>query len=365
MPFQIVRNDITKVKADAIVNTANPHPTVGNGTDGAIYEAAGEEQLLAERQKIGRIDPGEVAYTDAFRLSAKYIIHTVGPKWFGGKRGERAVLRSCYANSLRLAHELGCESLAIPLISTGIYGFPKDEALHIALEEINQFIRSHEMEVTLVVFDRKSFELSAELAEDIREFIDECTVRALKEREYRDGRRRRTWGVRGHGDWFPYEDIFESALDSDSNEVVLEESVEGTGAYIPKNDPDFLDIKGKNLKDVMKNPGMTFQKRLFQLIDNSPFDDVEVYKRANLTRQLFSAIRCNPNYKPKKKTVVALAIALKLDLATTQELLSSAGMILSASHKFDLIIIYFITNGIYDIYEINAALFEYDQPLLV
>ena len=160
MPLQIIRNDITKVKADVIVNTANPHPAVGRGTDSAIYAAAGVEQLLAERAKIGDIEPGHAAVTPAFALSAKYIIHTVGPSWEGGTRGEREILHACYANSLALAAELEAESIAFPLIATGVYGFPKDEALSIALGEIRRFLLDHDMKVILVVFDRKAFELS-------------------------------------------------------------------------------------------------------------------------------------------------------------------------------------------------------------
>ncbi len=155
MPFQIIRNDITKVKADAIVNTANPKPRIGRGTDSAIYAAAGEEQLIAAREKIGDIAPGQAVHTAAFALAAKYIIHTVGPVWVDGSHGERDTLRSCYENSLTLADSLGCESIAFPLIATGTYGFPKDEALHIALSEIQRFLLTHEMKVTIVVFDRK------------------------------------------------------------------------------------------------------------------------------------------------------------------------------------------------------------------
>ncbi|MBP5729769.1 MAG: macro domain-containing protein, partial [Clostridia bacterium] len=186
MPFQIIRNDITKVKADAIVNTANPKPAIGSGTDSAIYKAAGKTRLLAERKKLGDIAPGAAAYTRAFRLNAKYIIHTVGPAWDGGEHGEREILRSCYANSLALAAELECGSIAFPLIATGVYGFPKDEALRIALDEINRFLLSHDMNVILVVLDRGSFELSARLSGDIQEYVDNHSAAALCDAEYGD-----------------------------------------------------------------------------------------------------------------------------------------------------------------------------------
>ncbi|MBR6089899.1 MAG: macro domain-containing protein, partial [Anaerolineaceae bacterium] len=184
MPFQIIRNDITKVTADAIVNTANPLPIVGGGTDTAIYRAAGEEKLLAERRKIGNIEPGNADWTPAFRLNARFIIHTVGPVWIDGKHGEREILHSCYKNSLDLAAELFCGSVAFPLIATGVYGFPKDEALDIALEEIGKFLLTHDMNVTIVVFDRKALQLSRNLIGDIEEYIDEHSVGLLRRKEY-------------------------------------------------------------------------------------------------------------------------------------------------------------------------------------
>ena len=184
MPFQIIRNDITKVKADAIVNTANPDVAVGRGTDRAVYHAAGRDWLLAERKKIGIMHPGQAAHTPAFNLNAKYIIHTVGPAWIDGNHDEREILHSCYEKSLNLAAELSCRSIAFPLIATGSYGFPKDEALQIALAEIDKFLLSHEMEVILVVLGRKAFELSEKLVGDIEEYIDEHGIAELHEAEY-------------------------------------------------------------------------------------------------------------------------------------------------------------------------------------
>ena len=184
MPFHIIRDNITRVHADAIVNTANPEPVYAGGTDSAIYHAAGRDRLLAERKKIGRINPGQAAFTPAFALHAKYIIHTVGPVWQGGDRGEFELLASCYRNALGIARRLGCESIAFPLISTGVYGFPKDRALEIALREISVFLEKSEMDVTLVVFDRKSFDLSAGLAADIRQYINENYVTEQTAEEY-------------------------------------------------------------------------------------------------------------------------------------------------------------------------------------
>ena len=362
MPFQIIRNDITKVKADAIVNTANPKPVIGSGTDSAIYKAAGEKLLLKERQKIGEIAPGQVAYTDAFHLDAKYIIHTVGPAWVDGNHGERDILYSCYANALSKAAELSCKSIAFPLIATGVYGFPKDEALQIALSEINRFLLSHDMKIILVVFDRKAFELSGKLVGDIEEYIDEHSAKRLREEEY--------------GGDYGYERRMRQARYLESKEMILgmpdetldeepeEDNEEYDDIYAEAAAPSFPDVSGKSLDEVIDSAGDTFQQRLFKLIDESGLDDVTVYKKANIDRKVFSRIRCKEDYKPKKKTAVAFAIALELDMPTMMDLLARAEIAFSPSNKFDLIITYFITNKVYDIYEINAALFKYGQPIL-
>ena len=351
MPFQIIRNDITKVKADVIVNTANPHPVIGSGTDSAIYSAAGEELLLAERKKIGDIAPGKAAVTPAFALSAKHIIHTVGPAWVDGNHGERDILRACYENSLSLAVELKAESIAFPLIATGVYGFPKDEALNIALAEIGKFLLTHDMKVILVVFDKKAFELSGQLVGQIDEYIDEHGVGLVRESEYGGsdiGRRRRR---------MEEERMLQSIVLPDTEPDYIEEAALSPSA-------PFVDVEGKSLDEVLDDAGETFQQRLFKLIDASGMDDVTVYKKANIDRKVFSRIRCKEDYKPKKKTAVAFAIALKLDMPTMLDLLSRAEIAFSPSNKFDLIITYFVTNGIYDIFEINAALFKYGQPIL-
>jgi O-acetyl-ADP-ribose deacetylase (regulator of RNase III) len=358
MPFQIIRNDIAKVRADAIVNTANPKPRIGRGTDSAIYAAAGEEQLLKARKQIGEIAPGHAACTDAFDLNARYIIHTVGPMWIDGKHGEREILHSCYENSLALAAELSCKSIAFPLIASGTYGFPKDEALHIALTEIQKFLLTHEMKIILVVFDRKALELSEGLVGGIEQYIDDHAVRELREKErgqkgISELRRRR---LQREEEQMVLESIAyapelsEKIFDGASPPIAL-------GAPIP-------DVSGRSLDEVLGNAGESFQQRLLELIDESGMDDVTVYKKANIDRKVFSRIRCKPDYKPKKKTAVAFAIALELDLPTMTDLLSRAEIALSPNNRFDLIITYFVSNKIYDIYEINAALFKYGQPIL-
>ncbi len=328
MPFQIIRNDITKVKADVIVNTANPKPFIGGGTDTAIYNAAGADKMLAERKKIGNIAVGDAAYTPAFDLDAKYVIHTVGPYWQGGEKGERDLLRSCYEKSLEIADKLKCKSIAFPLISTGVYAFPKDEALQIALSEIQKFLLSHDMTVTIVVFDKDSFELTGKLFAGIDEYIDEHYVTDAIDSEYHSERMMSR--VRG------YE---------------RERIATGRG-------------KRASLDDALKNPGESFTDMLFRLIDERGVKDSQVYNKANIGRQVFSSIRCKKDYKPKKKTVLALAIALELDVPATLKLLAAAGFALSDSDKSDILIRYSIEHKIYDIGEINAALFEKGLPIL-
>lgn len=351
MPFQIIRSDITKVKADVIVNTANPHPVVGSGTDSAIYRAAGEDALLAERRKIGDIAPGQAVATHAFALPAKHIIHTVGPAWVDGNHHEREILRSCYGSSLALAAELEAKSIAFPLIATGVYGFPKDEALSIAMAEIGGFLLTHDMNVILVVFDRKAFELSGQLVGQIDEYIDEHGVGLARQSEYggKFDRRRRM-----------EEELLRQSI-ALSDEVDTED-MGFDGIPAPMDVP--FDVEGKSLDEVLDSAGETFQQRLFKLIDASGMDDVTVYKKANIDRKVFSRIRCKEDYKPKKKTAVAFAIALELDMPTTLDLLSRAEIAFSPSSRFDLIVTYFITNKIYDIYKIKTALFKYGQPIL-
>lgn len=365
MPFQIIRNDITKVAADAIVNTANPRPVIGGGTDSAIYHAAGEKELLAERKKIGKIERGQAVYTPAFNLNAKYIIHTVGPVWIDGNHGEREILHSSYENSLLLASDLSCESIAFPLIATGVYGFPKDEALDIALKEIGKFLLTHEMDITLVVFDRKALRLSEKLVGEINEYIDEHCVGILRDEEYgmhhTNIQRRRRIEEELH--------LMEEfrLMEKNSRMEDMSEYDKPLSRFPMTSETTFSCItepEEKTLDEVLDNKEDTFQQRLFKLIDERKMKDSDVYNRANISRKVFSKIRCKPDYKPKKKTAIAFAIALELDMPTMLDLLSRAEIAFSPSSKFDLIISYFIKNNNYDIFEINAALFKYGQPIL-
>ena len=384
MPFQIIRNDIARVKADVIVNTANPEPVIGRGTDSAIYAAAGEEKLLACRKEIGRIAPGQAAATPAFLLHARYILHTVGPVWVDGNRGEREILHACYTNCLSLAFELRAESIAFPLIATGIYGFPREEALSIALEEISRFLLTHEMQVILVVFDRDSFELSAKLIREIDEYIDDNGVKALRAAEYpflgteretdagtlsalserRETDTLRPETYRRQKRLLANSRLSESLPDAPSALSAVrstEEEPMYDSAPLPDLSPDFSDAP---LDELLDHTGETFQQRLLHLIDESGMTNAEVYKKANIDRRVFSRMQSRKDYRPKKVTAVAFAIALRLDMDSMTDLLSRAEIALSPSSKFDLIISYFVSRRIYDIFEINAVLFKYGQPIL-
>ncbi|MBQ3291900.1 MAG: macro domain-containing protein [Mogibacterium sp.] len=390
MPFRIERNDITKVKADAIVNSANPMPVVGSGTDHAIYEAAGREQLLADREKIGPIKPGDAVYTPAYGLDARYIIHTVGPVWDGGDKDELEILGACYRHSLLLADYLGCKSIAFPMISTGVYGFPKDLALKVAIEEISDFLMLSEMEVTLVVFDKSSFDLSKSLLDGVRQYIDDNYVDEQINREFGGGNSSMLQEALPDEASDEEEDSDEMAPLASLEEDIDLLSEEEFDAYFhnlyeesiaPDASSDYSapyrksatfgslprsEAPGKSysLDDAIKNLGMTFQQKLLSLIDDRGLSDTQVYKNANIDRKLFSKIRCNVNYKPSKATVLALAISLELNIDETVDLLKRAGLALQPSSKADLIVRYCIDNKIYDIYEVNAILFEYDQQLL-
>ena len=355
MPFSIIRNDITKVRADAIVNSANPDPEVGTGADSAVYEAAGKDLMLAERKKIGAMKPGEAAVTPAFHLPAKYVIHTVGPVWIDGKHGEFEVLRSCYRKSLLLAEHLGCESIAFPLIATGNYGFPKDKALDIALAVIRDHLEYSELNVTLVVFDRSAYHTASGLTEQIEEFIDENYIGSQTEAEY---------GSQA-GLLSNYEFLRRRRNSAEAEEAVLrEESFRDSAPAFPRPARSGKKKEKSSLEDIVNNLGESFQKRLLRMIDERGMTDPEVYKRANLDRKLFSKIRCSEDYIPKKKTIVALAIALRLNLDDTRDLLASAGLLLTNNSKSDLIVIFCLENGIYDIYEVNALLFKFGEPVL-
>ncbi len=347
MPFKIVRNDITKVKADIIVNTANPKPIYASGTDSAIYHAAGAEALLTERKKIGEIARGEIAVTPAFDLKAKYIIHTVGPAWIDGKHHEFSALEDCYRKSLYKALELKCESIAFPLIATGVYGFPKDKALQIAISIFSQFLLENEMQIYLVVFDKKSFQLSGQLMDNVDSYIDSNYVRERHLEEYNSR------SVRSRHSRFMEEDqeieaLYEARMMEEEDSCIC-------SAPIPPTESFDFEL------DVIEP---SFHEKLFELIDAAGIDNKDVWKNANLDRKHFSKIQCDEKYHPKKKTVMALCIALKLDLEQSKDLLSRADWAFSPSSKMDLIVQKAIIDKQYDIYQLNLVLFKYTNEVL-
>ena len=330
MPLEIVRNDITKMKVDAIVNAANSSLLGGGGVDGCIHLAAGPE-LLAECRTLGGCEPGDAKLTKAYQLPCKYVIHTVGPIWQDGNHGEREKLVSCYRRSLAIAKEHKCETVAFPLISSGVYGYPKDQALRVAVDTIGEFLLEHDMTVYLVIFDRTAYKFSSKLFSDIAEYIDDRYVDEHTDYN-RESRRMASLSMAPS--------VCGSILDLNRLEKKCE------------------------LSDLLFDMDAGFSETLLKLIDRTGKKDSEIYKKANVDRKLFSKIRNNPDYKPSKPTALAFAIALELDLKETKDFIGRAGFALSHSSKFDIIIEYFIEHEIYDIFQINETLFAFDQSLL-
>ena len=372
MPFEIVRNDITKMQVDAIVNAANETLLGGGGVDGAIHAAAGPE-LLAECETLGGCRTGQAKLTGGYRLPCKYVIHTPGPVWRGGNSGEKELLVSCYRESLKLAAEHGCESVAFPLISSGVYGYPKDQALRVASDTILEFLADHDMYVYLVIYDRRSFLISSSLYANIQSFIEDSDI-VPEYYELQEARRleynrpspgplkseaspkARPSGVRPSFHWKRKEREKKAEIEAADESILSEREfcMEAKSASIL---PDDL---GKYVSRLDEG----FREMLIRKIDEKHITDAECYKRANIDRKLFNKIKNQPDYRPGKSTVLALAISLKLPMKEIREMLEKAGFSLSHSNKFDLIVEYFILHGNYNIWEINEALFSFDQKLL-
>ncbi|MBQ8975724.1 MAG: O-acetyl-ADP-ribose deacetylase [Oscillospiraceae bacterium] len=331
MPLQIVRNDITKMSCDAIVNAANSTLLGGGGVDGAIHRAAGPG-LYEECRTLGGCKTGQAKITRGYDLPCKYVIHTVGPRWADGKNNEAGKLASCYGESLRLAKEYKCESVAFPLISAGAYGYPKDRALQIAVSEISKFLLENDMLVYIVVYNKDVFHISKKLVSDIKEYIDEHYVQTH---------------------FIPRSEKLNSLPFRDAQ----------AGAPRPAPQP-YTDEKKQSLDEALGTIDESFSQMLLRKIDERGMTDSECYKKANIDRKLFSKIRGDVHYKPSKPTALAFAIALELPLDETKDMLMKAGYALSHSNKFDIIIEYFIKSRNYDVFEINEALFAFDQPLL-
>ena len=362
MPFKIVRNDLTKMQVDVIVNTANEAPIYSTGTDTAVYKAAGEEELLAERKKIGYMEEGEVAITPGFKLPAKYIIHAVSPWYIDGNSGEEERLRSCYKNSLRLAAEHDCKSIAFPLISTGT------------------FLMRHEMLVYLVVFDTKATELGFKLYPELEAYIDHHYVCQKREEEYGD---RYFGSIRKEDPQYDGYQIQRKKLEEKLRRPII--NLQGTVPLSSKssyrNDVDevfeasvawegtdvsaFLEENEFALEERMNHMEDTFQEYLMYLISVKKLTNSEVYKRAIVTKQLFSKIKLNPEYHPDKATAMRLCVGARLNLDETNDLLARAGYALSPCDKRDIIFSFFIEHQVFDMIEIDIALEEHNLPCFI
>ena len=373
MPFRIIRNDITKVEADAIVNTANPEPVIGGGTDFAVHKAAGPE-LLEARKKIGPIPVGTSVETPAFRLPARYVLHTVSPVWIDGEHGEEDQLRKAYDSALALADRLECRSVAFPLMAAGTYAFPHDLALATAIRAFTDFLMEHEMQIDLVLFNAKAFGLAESLFEDLKSYIDDNYVEERQEAEYSiDEDRSWNRSERIDKDAFLYrrrrqreakekaEYLFPKQYGPSTNSKP-EETVAGS---LPLADAaPFAPTVGSSFDDIFRNRDKTFSEYLLDLLREREGKDSEVYKRAEVSKQLFSKILSNRDYRPTKDTAVQLAIGLQLDVAQTQKLLEKAGYVLTRSSKADLVVQYCIERKVYSIPFINAALDDCGLPML-
>ncbi|MGN1367585.1 MAG: O-acetyl-ADP-ribose deacetylase [Aristaeellaceae bacterium] len=344
MPLQIVRNDITKMQVDAIVNAANTSLLGGGGVDGAIHRATGPQLLEACRALHG-CRTGEAKITPGYDLPCRYVIHTVGPIWQGGCHGEQALLTSCYQRSLELAAAQGCESVAFPLISAGAYGYPKTQALKVAMNTISEFLFAHDMTVYIVVFSKDVYEISGKLFADITAYIDDVYVDA-----HQDSVRRRML----------------RRMENVSRPLEFEHAECAPLCRAPTVSLPFAEDRcaDDDLDDRLSRLDEGFSQMLLRKIDEKHMTDAACYKKANIDRRLFSKIRNNPAYRPEKPTVLAFAIALELSLEETKEMLGRAGFALSHSSKFDIIVEYFIEHGNYDVFEINEVLFAFDQSLI-
>lgn len=402
MPFLIVRDDITKVDADAIVNPSNVDLLEGSGTSRAVFLSAGERKLARACRKIRKCKVGEAVITDAFDLSAKYIVHAVGPVWQDGKHDEEKILYRTYQNSLKLALKKKCDSIAFPLLSSGNYGFPKDRAMKAAVSAFTDFLSEHDMLIYLVLYDRNSFSVGQKLFSDVEEYIDDHYVDENNEffSDNRRGRERARSSVFEENDFRTLcenddSPVFYSATgklptdevrDKISAAKVLptdetRESLPAAAAPVfaaPQmfSDPHPSEQSAgsakkrkfkkteRSLDELIKNMDETFSQMLLRLIDERGLKDSVVYRKANIDRRHFSKIRNNVNYLPTKRTVFSFAIALELSLDETKDLMNRAGYSISNSSKFDIIVSYFLENGIYDIFEINEVLFAYEEPVL-
>ena len=346
MPFKIIRDDITKVKADAIVNPVNPEVCIGGGVESAIYEAAGKEKLLEERKELGRLQPGKVGVTEAFNLDAKYIVHVSGLYWKGGNSFEARCLEECYEKALKAALDKGCKSIAFPLLATGTYGFPKDIGLDVAVSAFTEFLEEYEMEITLVVFGNDAVNVSGKLVDEVKSFIDDKYVKEALETEYKEDRK-----------------IFCYSLSSERLHLLLKEETYDvldnacTKDTFSAKQPGSLEAA---LKNIYKE---SFEKHLQQLINKKGLKNSEVYAAANISKQYFSKL-LKGQVKPSKDKMLALAVGLRLNMDETADFLRIGGYALSPISQTDTVVEYFIRKQEYNVLKINIVLFDYGlEPL--
>lgn len=322
MPFSIVRQDITKIKADAVVNTANPAVAVGSGVDSAIYNAAGRDELLAARAAIGPMKPGDVAATPAFGLDAKYIIHAVGSYWVDGTHGELDILKSCYEKSLALADEKDCASIAFPLLATGSYGYPEGVGLKTAVNVFTEFLQDHDMDITLAVFGAGAYHISGRIFDDVKSYVDDNYVEKAKNVEY---------GLaRGNG-------MMAAPSMAMAEKAVSDSSLED------------------QLKEIYTD---TFAKHLTQLMNKKGLTAKEVYAAANISKQYFSKLLAG-KIVPSKDKVMALVLGLRLNMDEAVDFMNLAGYAFSPISQTDIIVRYFIESKTYNVIELDLVLFDY------
>ena len=346
MPFKIIRDDITKVKADAIVNPANPEPVIGGGVESAIYEAAGKEKLLEARKELGRLQPGKVGVTEAFNLDAKYIVHVSGLYWKGGNSFEARCLKECYEKALKAALDKGCKSIAFPLLGTGTYGFPKDIGLDVAVSTFTEFLEEYEMEITLVVFDNEAVNVSGKLAYEVKSFIDDKYAHEVLETEYKKDRNIERYAL-------PNE-RFHLLLKEETYDVPDNTCTKETFSAEPSGSLEAA------LKNIYKE---SFEKHLQQLINKKGLKNSEVYAAANISKQYFSKL-LKGQVKPSKDMMLALAVGLRLNMDETADFLRIGGYALSPISQTDTVVEYFIRKQEYNVLKINIVLFDYGlEPL--
>lgn len=334
MPYEIVRNDITNMIVDAIVNTANPLPIVGAGVDHAIHSKAGPE-LQKAREKIGKIAVGDAKITPAFLLDAKYVIHAVSPKWVDGNHYEERTLFSAYYNSLLLASKFSCSSIAFPLMATGTYRFPKELALEVALRAFQHFLTEHEMMIYLVIFDLDVLSISSRIFSNIQAYIDEEYVKTAKSTEYF---------------------TFSQLKDYQAKEKALLEHLQ------PESEPN--SSFREKLSLFLDQRQESYYELFARLIDARGWNESRIYNKAGVSRQIISKIRNDPFYRMTKKNLMALTFCLELDLEQTEELLARGDYALNPSKRSDLIYMFFISHRFYNTAVLDDVLYEYGEQCL-